>query len=55
MAAHAETPVNATPVNAFLEPDPAIGLRYVARQPILDLLLCYEEALQWAEAALHFA
>ncbi len=32
MAAHAETPVNAVP-----EPDLAIGMRYVARQPILDL------------------
>jgi len=37
MAAHAETPVNATPVNALPEPDLAIGMRYVARQPILDL------------------
>jgi c-di-GMP phosphodiesterase len=31
------TPVNATPVSAVPEPDLAIGLRYVARQPILDL------------------
>ena len=37
MAAHAETPVNATPVSAVPEPDLAIGMRYVARQPILDL------------------
>jgi EAL and modified HD-GYP domain-containing signal transduction protein len=37
MAAHLETPVNATPVSAGLEPDLAIGMRYVARQPILDL------------------
>ena len=37
MAAHAETPFNATPVSALPEPDLAIGMRYVARQPILDL------------------
>jgi EAL and modified HD-GYP domain-containing signal transduction protein len=37
MAARAETPVNATPVSALPEPDLTIGLRYVARQPILDL------------------
>jgi EAL and modified HD-GYP domain-containing signal transduction protein len=37
MAAHAETPVNVTPINAVPEPDSAIGMRYVARQPILDL------------------
>lgn len=37
MAAHAETPLDATPANALPEPDLAIGMRYVARQPILDL------------------
>ena len=37
MAARAETPVNVTPINAVPEPDSAIGMRYVARQPILDL------------------
>jgi c-di-GMP-related signal transduction protein len=37
MAARAETPVNPTPVNLQPEPDLAIGMRYVARQPILDL------------------
>jgi len=37
MPAHAQTLVNATPVNTVPEPDLAIGMRYVARQPILDL------------------
>jgi c-di-GMP-related signal transduction protein len=37
MAAHVEIPVNATPAGAVPEPDLAIGMRYVARQPILDL------------------
>jgi EAL and modified HD-GYP domain-containing signal transduction protein len=37
MAVCAETPVNATPVSALPEPDLTIGMRYVARQPILDL------------------
>lgn len=37
MAAHVEPPVNVTPVSALPEPDLAIGMRYVARQPILDL------------------
>ncbi len=37
MAAHAETPVNVTTITALPEPDLAIGMRYVARQPILDL------------------
>jgi c-di-GMP-related signal transduction protein len=36
MAVRAETPV-ATPVSALPEPDLTIGMRYVARQPILDL------------------
>ena len=37
MAAHAETPVNTTPISALREPDQANGMRHVARQPILDL------------------
>ena len=42
MATDLETPVSsatvsATPVSAAPEPDLAIGMRYVARQPILDL------------------
>ena len=42
MSAHLETPVSsvtvsATPASAAPEPDLAIGMRYVARQPILDL------------------
>jgi EAL and modified HD-GYP domain-containing signal transduction protein len=37
MAAHAETPLNTTPISALPEPDLAIGMRYFARQPILDL------------------
>jgi len=37
MASHLETPANATPVNALPEPDPAVSMRYVARQPIMDL------------------
>ncbi len=37
MAAQVETPVCTAPVNAEPEPDLAIGMRYVARQPILDL------------------
>ena len=37
MAAHLESPLVATPVSGLLEPDLAIGMRYVARQPILDL------------------
>ena len=39
MAAHLETPVT-TPrrtISSVPEPDLAIGMRYVARQPILDL------------------
>jgi EAL and modified HD-GYP domain-containing signal transduction protein len=32
-----ETPVNASSVSALPEPDLTIGMRYVARQPILDL------------------
>ena len=37
MAAHAETPVNETPVSAQHDRDLAMSMRYVARQPILDL------------------
>lgn len=37
MAAPIAIPVNATPINVLPEPDLAIGMRYVARQPILDL------------------
>jgi EAL and modified HD-GYP domain-containing signal transduction protein len=42
MAAHPETPVSETPgdathLRAVPEPDQAMGMRYVARQPILDL------------------
>ncbi|MGA3071850.1 MAG: hypothetical protein ABSD43_16715, partial [Terracidiphilus sp.] len=37
MATHLETPVDAPPVTAVPEPDLAIGMRYVVRQPILDL------------------
>jgi EAL and modified HD-GYP domain-containing signal transduction protein len=37
MAARAETPLNATHINSLPEPDLTIGMRYVARQPILDL------------------
>ncbi len=42
MSAHLETPVSsvtvsATPASVAPEPDLAIGMRYVARQPILDL------------------
>jgi len=37
MAAHLETPVDATLVSALPESDLTIGMRYVARQSILDL------------------
>ncbi len=37
MATHLESPVNTRSVSNVPEPDLAIGMRYVARQPILDL------------------